>query len=199
MDDIASKRAAYAAYLGDRFAQFELVAENLAAAREAYPARSRGDWLTYTNIRDLQMYENFRKQYDDNPPGKYFGQFGTAHSFRAPLWGRTWLAGHMARGDSPVSGRVLSIVFAYVDSVWLQRSVETGEWRTQLHTDSEWCPPPMADVCPDDQLVLFKLIGPGSPFDTYRVNRRMAAGTTEYFQFLLLVRGAKPAAPGEWN
>jgi len=199
-DDIASQRAAYASYLGDRFAEFELVAESLAASHERYTALGRGDRRTAGNIRDAHMYESFRKQYNANPPGKYFGQFGTTHIFRAPFRGVTEIAAHMEGDDSPVSGRVLTILFAYVDGETILIDTQHGTYEAWPYVYGVFYPPPaMVDFCTDEQLVLLKLIGPGSPFDTIRLDPRMEAGTTEYFQFLLLVRGARLAVPGGWH
>jgi hypothetical protein len=106
------------------------------------------------------------------------------------------MAAHLERDDSPVSGRVLTIMYAYVDYVTTDRRRTPPETRPRAY--GRLCPPPaIVDFCTDEQLVLFKLIGHGSPFDTFRLDPRMEASTTESFQFLLLIRGARPETPGE--
>lgn len=62
--------------------------------------------------REQRMFENFLLLRQHVPEGNYYGQFGTLHAFLSPIyWEFPSLARKLnTRKDSPVQGKVLSIV-----------------------------------------------------------------------------------------
>jgi len=187
-ESIAEHSDVYQHYLGDNLFLFQLIADNIVATKEAYGNRQQG---RFNQIRDAAMYANFLKFYKQLPPAHYFGQFGDAHIFRKPYLRTQWFASYLEKPDSPVTGKVMSIVFDYVNCT---RMTKHPTYSKAPYT-SKYRPDLFATYQSGDS-VLFKLVGGDSPFNTINIlpgtNRH---GTTAYFQFLLVISNSSPTEP----
>ena len=108
-ESIKSNPKLYSEFFGENLFGFELVNENIIAQVKAYKA---GD-MSFNQIRDDKIYDNFKKIYQHIPKGKYYGQWGLNHVFQKAQGNVDWLASLMNNSDSPVKGKVLSIVYLY--------------------------------------------------------------------------------------
>jgi hypothetical protein len=189
---IKADKEDYERYLGEGFFEFRLVVESMVAAHEAYRAgRTAGGDTVFRQMRDRTMYVNFLQQYKRLPTGVCWGHFGDAHVFHKSSDNVEWLGVHLEGDDSPVAGQVLSIVFAYENCMVMTRNgaaygeVSGGDVK-----------PGLFDFYEDPDPILFKLIGEGSPaYSSQLVTRVKSGGSAEYFDYLLLIRGATPTHP----
>jgi hypothetical protein len=102
-----------------------------------------------------------------------------------------WFAVHLEGGDSPVAGGVLSILFAYENCTAMTRS--GSAYGTSPAANVR---PGLFDFHEGTEPILFKLTGIGSP--AYRYQLTMygePGGSAEFFDYLLLIRGATPTRP----
>jgi len=182
----------YERYLGERFFEFRLIVESMLAARDAYRARqSGGGRVAFQQLRDRAMYANFVQLYGRLPPGTYWGHFGHAHVFHKSTGNIEWLGAHLESDSSPVAGRVLSIVFAYEDCMAMTRA--GSGYGTSGAASVR---PGLFDFCEGLDPVLFRLVGEGSPaYGAQLVTYVGSGGSAEYFDYLLLIRGATPTRP----
>jgi hypothetical protein len=98
---------------------------------------------------------------------------------------------HLEDDDSPVAGRVLSIVFAYEDCVAMTRT--RGGYGTSGAANVR---PGLFDFYEGRDLILFKLMGKGSPAYSYQlIMHGEPGGSAEFFDYLLLIRDATPTQP----
>lgn len=192
VESIAKHPEVYQRYLSDKMFLFQLIADNIVSAKEAYENRRQG---RFSQIRDAAMYANFLRFYQQRPQGHYFGQFGDAHIFRKPWGDIPWFASYLEQPDSPVTGKVMSICFDYVNGKRMTKRPDYGiapyrsRYRPDLFASHHGRDP-----------VLFKLSGPESPFNTINIlGENMKGNTTDFFQFLLLISNSDPTEPfGGW-
>jgi hypothetical protein len=115
--DLASSLAAhpaeYAALLGDRLFEFEIVTANLQKAVEYYAGHGSKE---SNALRERVMYETFLKVYPRLGGAVCYGRWGAAHVLQRPAEGTDRFATMLNRPDSPVAGKVLSIMPGYQDS-----------------------------------------------------------------------------------
>ncbi len=189
---IEADEEAYERYLGEDLFEFRLVVESMLVARDAYQARqSDGGYIAFRQVRDRAMYTNFIQLHDRLPPGVYWGHFGHGHVFHKSSDSTDWLGAHLASDGSPVAGRVLSVIFAYEDCTAMTRSRST--YGTSPAGNVR---PGLFDFYEGSEPILFKLIGKGSPAYSYQVIvQGEPGGSAEYFDYLLLIRGATPTQP----
>jgi len=191
-ESIANNHAVYQRYLGDNSFVLRLIADNIVAAKDAYENGQQG---RFSQIRDAAMYANFLKHYEKLPRGRFYGQFGDAHIFRRPYQHTQWFASLLEQSDSPVSSKVLSIVFDYVSCAQMTKhpNYSTASSATKYRPD-------IFAAHRKTDPVLFRLIGQDSPFDRINILPGKNQGaTTDYIQFLLLVSDSGPAEPfGGW-
>jgi len=182
----------YRRYLGEGFFEFRLVVESMVAARDAYGARQPdGGRAAFQQSRDRAMHANFLQQYNRLPVGVYWGHFGDAHVFHKSAGNVEWLGAHLEGKGSPVADRVLSIVFAYEGCTAMIRN--GGAYGTSPAGDVK---PGLFDFYKGPDPILFKLNGKGSPaYSSQLVTRVESGGSAEYFDYLLLIRGATPTHP----
>jgi erythromycin esterase-like protein len=190
--DIKASTQDYRHHLREDFFEFRLIVESMVAARDAYRARQAdGGRVAFQQLRERTMYTNFLQQYNRLPAGVYWGHFGDAHVFRKSSGNVEWLGVHLEGDDSPVTGRVLSISFAYEDCTAMIR--RGGTYGT---SSAQNALPGLFDFYEDSDPILFKLIGEGSPARFYQVVLHgEPGGSAEYFDYLLLIRGATPTVP----
>jgi hypothetical protein len=189
---IAVNEGDYRRYLREDFFEFRLIVESMWAAREAYLARqSGGGRVAFQQSRDVAMYANFVRLYDRLPEGRYWGHFGGAHIFHKSSNGTQWFGVGLERDDSPVTGRVLSIYFAYERCTAMTRKNSTYSTSSAANVR-----PGLFDFYRGSEPVLFKLIGEDSPARFCQaVLHGEPGGSAEYFDYLLLVRDATPTRP----
>jgi hypothetical protein len=197
-DSIHQYSKEYEAYLGDSLFDFQMINDNILNADEAYAANHNGiDMQDFNEIRDKKMYENFLRVYSHLPKGKYFGQFGASHVMQGTQDYTNWLASLMNKPGSPVEKKVLSIVYAYKDCQYMARSNGGYSVRSfSSYNDGDGLMEPYLK----GDLVLFRLSGKNSPFENslkwYLFDTMPMKGvTTDYYQFILFIKGAKPTTP----
>ena len=189
---IEGNREDYARFLGEAFLEFRLVVESMLAARDAYRARQadRGG-ATWQQLRERTMYANFLQQYNRLPAGVYWGHFGHSHIFRKRSENTEWFGVRLEGDGSPVAGRVLSILFAYEDCTAMTRSGSSYGTSSAGNVL-----PGLFDFYEGSDPILFRLTGEGSPARFYQVVLHgEPGGSAEYFDYLLLIRGATPTVP----
>jgi len=182
----------YERYLGENFFELRLIVDSMLAARDAYRAKQSDEGrVAFQQVRDQAMYTNFVRLYNRLSPGVYWGHFGGAHVFHKDSERTRWLAARLGCDGSPVAGRVLSIVFAYEDCTAMTRSGSTYGTSPAANVL-----PGLFDFCEGPDPILFKLMGTGSPAYSYQVIMHgEPGGSAEFFDYLLLIRGATPTRP----
>lgn len=161
----------YSSYWGDQFTLFDLIVDNTLMGFQFTWLRSSLFQKSWQE-RESQMYRNFLTISPDLKAGNYYAQFGALHTEinRSQIWDFPPLAQRLnSLPNSPVNGEVLTIS-RYIrtfsanyeklgESDALESVIERIEDRFQ------------------DPVVLFSLIGKGSPFMEMSKN----------FQFMILI------------
>ena len=106
-------RAAYQAYLGARYLDFEIVAANLENSNLFYKDHNKPQG---ESVREQAMYETFRKLYPRFAGERMYGRWGAAHIMQCRVNGREPFAAMLNRPDSPVAGKVAGIQPIYAHS-----------------------------------------------------------------------------------
>lgn len=199
-ESIVQYRNEFEAYLGNSLFDFQIISENMLNSNEAYAALNDKDMDGFNEIRDKSMYENFISIYSRLPKGKYYGQFGSSHIYQMEMGNTDWLASLLGKPDSPVAKKVLSILYIYDETKFMNKSKSGGyvvdNGTTYRSGDGILKPYLKSD------LVLFRLIGKNSPFEKglslYSYEKKPEAGIlTDYYQFILYIRGGQPTEPLE--
>lgn len=194
-ESIKSNHKVYEEYFGEKLFDFELVNENIIAQVKAYEGKTNN---SFNQIRDSKMYDNFKKIYLRMPNGKFYGQWGLNHTFQKRQASVDWLASLMNSSDSPVKGRILSIVYLYDNCEMMCRDYKTTELNT-LASDKE-----KLDLFAKEDITLFKLTGKASPFEKELIwlfsengcgDKPIEGVTTDYFQYMILIKNAKATTP----
>jgi hypothetical protein len=199
---IENNRTTYTQYFGKKLFNFEFVNQNILNAIEAYSVFLLKNDKNFNEIRDKKMYENFVKLYPRLPEGKFFGQFGTDHVFQKPTQHGAWVASLMQGDDSPVKGRVLSIVCAYKNCMKMTKIGKKGyystdKWNTYHSSENVF------DSYLATDFTLFRLSGNDSPFAQKLIwpmrfcDKPETGVTIDYYQYMVLVKNAKATDPLE--
>ncbi|WP_435791508.1 hypothetical protein [Clostridium sp.] len=195
-ESIKSNPTLYKEFFGENLFGFELVNENIIAQVKAYKA---GD-MSFNQIRDDKIYDNFKKIYHHIPKGKFYGQWGLNHVFQKAQGNVDWLASLMNNSDSPVKGKVLSIVYLYDNcDVMTRGNYSTAKLTSYGSNDN------ILEPFSKEDITLFKLTGEQSPFHQELIwpfNINISDGiiptegvTTDYFQYMILIKSAKATTP----
>jgi erythromycin esterase-like protein len=193
-ESIKSNSKVYKEYFGEKLFAFELVNENIIAQVKAYK-----DDISFDEIRDAQMYDNFKKIYTRIPKGKFYGQWGLNHAFQKAQNNVNWLASLMNNSDSPVKGKVLSIAYLY-DNCDIMTRGKYGTTKLTSYRSTEKILEPFTK----EDITLFKLTGNKSPFqqeviwpfDVKNAGIIPREGvTTDYFQYMILIKNSKATTP----
>ncbi len=184
----------FRARLAAKAFDFEFIMENVLNLFEAREAQGEREW---NRIRDRMMYENVLSIYGTLPEeSSIFGQWGLNHIFQAKQFGVEWLAARLDSDPlSPLQGRVVSIAYAYDDA--MQKSKQAGS--TQPLTS--YVPDPGYALCnARGPYTLYRLDAPGSPYAEelswmLATPRPESGVTTDYFQYVLLVRDGTASQP----
>lgn len=193
--DINATPTIYNKYLGSNYFDFSIVVDNIINALNVYASNGENS----NKIRELSIYSNFKRIYSHFPVGKYFGQFGMNHVYQKTcssfMGTQTRFAMYLNSGDSPVNGKVLSIAYGYENCTYItttKNSIENGA--DAIINDIN-----ILDKCSKTDITLFKLNGANSPFNnkTYFVKGPNGGCTTDYFQYIILIKNSKGTVPLE--
>ena len=191
--DINENYDIYKEYLGEKFFDFNLINDNLCTSFKAY-----NDMTNFNKIRDMQMYENFINIYNNLPKGKFYGQFGNAHINQHNMYDDTYsLASLMNNKNSPVKGKVISIIYVYNScKIFNPLNAQTIHTITTLKEDN------IFKSYLETNTTLFKLNGWNSPFDKGLIWELLSPGgiltkgvTTDYYQYIVVVKNSQPMEP----
>jgi len=198
---LETNRADYVAFLGDHLFDFELVACNLHKAYEYYTTprvavkRGRKD-----EIREQACFEAFKRVQARLPEGRFYGCWGNAHVSQRRHQNMDFFGTMLNGPDSPVAGKILSIWTLYQDCQRMVRPASPDRgYRVDSFAAESGQVRPFAKVARSN-VTLFRLNGADSPFtkQPYLVPQPCdGGGTTDYFQYLILLRGATPTTPLE--
>ncbi len=189
---LASHRADYAALLGDRLFDFELVTGNLQKAVEFYAA---GETPAAGELRERVMYDTFVKLYARTGGAKCYGRFGGSHVIQRRFETGEPFAAMLNRADSPVAGRVLSMVALYANSEALSMPGYGAQPAGNIVSADAAMLEPFA-AASAGQVTLFSLTGADSPFRHDVFQFMQGAGVpADYVQYVVLVRNATASQP----
>jgi len=153
--------------------------------------KTQKTWGEGSQAREDNSFSNFIDLSPILDRGGFFARWGANHVLQRTQAGVNWLGGILDGPDSPWQGQVLSIYFVYDHCQRMDpktyRGVDysSGEIRG-LET--------LRRAAPGEK-TLFWLDAPGSPFreEVYFLTRHSRGVTTDYFQYILMIRN-KPAA-----
>lgn len=192
-NDIKIKPSIYKAYLGSNYFNFTIVLDNIVNSINAY-ASNRAN---FDDIREPIIYSNFKRIYSHFPIGKYFGEFGMEHVYQkncsSYLGNKTRFAMYLNSNDSPVKGRVMSIAYGYENCTYMTSGHNYGESIADpIISDID-----ILDRFSKTNITVFKLNGANSPFSskTYFVEGSNGGCTTNYFQYIILIKNSKGTIP----
>jgi hypothetical protein len=180
---IAVHREAYAALLGDRLFDFELVAENVGRAVERYSGHNTPE--SFAN-RDRAIYDNFRKLYPRMGGGMWYGRWGADHIDQRRTENPAPFAALLNSPESPVAGKVVSIQPLY----WHAEGMGL-DYKPRTFTTDATSSMPFAAAALPDRITLFRLDGSDSPF------RQTVPGFVQgdLAQYAVLIRNATATHP----
>ena len=112
-EQLQQQHASYTAFFGDALFEFSLVVDNIVACYEAYAGN-------FNEIREAQIYHNFKLLQNRDPETKYYGQWGAWHIAQSSSEGVTPLVGRMVQDES----KVLPIHLFYADCTALSKGKE---------------------------------------------------------------------------
>jgi len=176
----------YQTYLGENFFDFKFICENILNTAIFYEEQD-------LVLREQSIYSNFKQIYGHLPKGKYYGQWGSAHTSLNTsevdgMKGKN-MATMMNEKDSPFYKKVLSIPIMYSNCYSLfnnTRNIVYTNFKNQQGFS----------LLSEDEVALFKLNGENSPFDKRLYMVKYDNGvTTDYFQYTLFVRNSPAAEP----
>ncbi|WP_438444521.1 erythromycin esterase family protein [Gorillibacterium sp. sgz5001074] len=183
----------YRTLLGEELDGFRLMANNMIRVSEFKKAKDPEAF----RIRENAMYQSFVQQMGRLPEGKVFGQFGGDHILQHERSaGREPLASMLShRTDSPFRGKVLSIPYEYENC--RRMDPKSGQSVPVLSQVTDSTLREQLQLVPGNGPVLFRLSYPGSPYERTpaHLNGTDQGATTDYIQYLLLIRNSEAALP----
>lgn len=197
-DSIKNKKDSYEKVLKESMFEFEYVLDNiknLIDIQDKYQEYVQtNNFAVIQRVRDLKMYENFKKLYENYPKGKYFGQFGLTHVYQKEILGINNLATKMDEENSPLHNKVLSIACFYDDCYSSRRGQEPF---------SSYKINNIFDKYLKTNATLIKIDGKNSPFSKelkwdfiYEPYGKAEEGvTTDYFQYMIIIKNSEAATP----
>jgi len=192
-NDIKTKPGIYRAYLGSSYFNFSIVLDNIVNSINAYASNG----ANFADIREPAIYNNFRRVYSYLPKGKYFGEFGMEHVYQRTcisyLGNKTRFAMYLNSNGSPVRGKILSIAYGYENCTYMTWGHNYGE----SIADSVISDINILDRYSKTDTTIFKLDGNKSPFSSksYFVKGPNGGYTTDYFQYIILIKNSKGTIP----
>ncbi|KPU27706.1 hypothetical protein TR13x_04075 [Caloranaerobacter sp. TR13] len=189
-DDMKNNEIIYKEYFGDKFFDFSIVVDNIENSINAYEA-------DFDIIREQSIYDNFKRVYNQLPKGKYFGQWGLEHVYQrlchSYMDEKDRFAMYLNRDDSPVKDKVLSIAYGYINCFRMTWGKKYGVKRNVSAIKDIGILNRFAKT----DITIFRLIGTDSPFNKklYFVKKPIGGVTTDYFQYVILIKDSKGTTP----
>lgn len=183
---LSEHRADYAALLGDRLFDFEIVAGNLVKRDEFY--RPKHD----AGLRDRVMYDTFRRVAARHPGARWYGRWGNGHITQRPLNGYS-TAASLLEADAEWSGRIVSIYSLYRNC----SSLDPSSYGRVPANDNPGQTSVFAAGAGESRFTLFRLDLPGSPLrdPKFALLGPGSGAVTGYAQYVMLVQNASAAHP----
>lgn len=150
---------------------------------------------TFSSKREELIYQNFLQHKDLFSSGNSYGQWGANHIYQREIEGVDWLANKLnTRADSPLQGRVYSILYLYHDCKALFKDPYRKANYSNLFYIRDF------KKIAEQEITLFRLDLPGSPFLEQLIwpstNLKLSEGvTTDYVQSLVLIRESPATSP----
>ena len=208
---VATHRARYATLLAEQLTDLDLAVANLKQRFRCF-----GDRAHFDAIREQAMEENFRVIAAHTGKGNFYGRMGSAHMLQRRFDDCDRFAARLGAAGSPWQGKVLTIWPLYLDCENL--AFRDGRYTHVPCRDDPVLAAPFA-LAAKGAITLFKLDAPESPFwrrsegngglwlwrdDRFKFVGRagesfpgaggFAGGAVaDYFQYVVLFRGAKAA------
>lgn len=155
-----------------------------------------GDFASILQARDVKIGENFNRLYKKLPKGKYFGKYGTAHTYQKEILSENDIktknfAAEITKEGSPLKDKVITIACFY----------------DNCSSSNSGVPEPLTsykgnkamDSYATGNNTLIKLNGINSPYgkelkwDFVQVPYGRGEGgvTTDYFQYILVIKNSE--------
>lgn len=192
--DTKAKPDIYRRYLGSKYFDFSIVLDNIVNSLNKYASSTIAD---SNKIRESSIYSNFKRVYSHFPNEKYFGQFGMEHVYQRAcssyMGDEPRFAMYLNSSDSPVKGKVLSIAYGYDNCLYMNKQQNYDG----VPADSVINDISILNNYSKTDTTVFKLNGDNSPFSskTYFVKDPNGGYTTDYFQYIILIRNSKSTLP----
>lgn len=190
-NDIDMYEEEYKTYLKDNFFDFEFEVNNIINTQKYYNMDTERDGFREDCIR-----KNFEKIYSHFPKGKYFGQWGSDHTYLRDRGGPDKIdncfATFLNSGFEPTKGKVISIMYFYKDSKSMIRGKKHGEAKVNEVSKVGI----LAEESKDDY-TLIRFDGEGAPFGSkpFLVSCPLEGGTKDYYQFGILIKNSPATRP----
>lgn len=211
--DMENKDEIYKEYLEDDYLGFQIVNNNILNKYEIFNNKNRiklwfddskileeyllcnnSNWL---NAREDKLVENFKLIYKNLPNGKFYGQWGIGHMLQEQTSQTKWLAKRLEEEYPEFEDKILSIVYAYDNCKYMApRDVDSYE-EVRLQTLQTM----VFNDFTGGNFTLFNLNNENSPFSKeliwplYHYEPKENAVTTDYFQYLLIIKDANAVEP----
>lgn len=193
-NNMKTNTSIYNKYFRSNYFDFSIIIDNIINAISAYTAPA----LDFNKVREPCIYNNFKRIYNHISGGKYFGEFGMEHVYQKTIDNQSKFATFLNGNDSPVKNKVLSIAYDYENCLNLKTDDKTNSY-VQIETNSDITNNDLLNKYSKSDLTLFKLNGIHSPFNNklYFVKKTSGGYTTDYFQYIILLKNSKAATPLE--
>jgi hypothetical protein len=198
--DLLSRKNLYEKVLGSDYEEFSFIVTNMIQGTELIDANYRSN-AEFNVMREGVFKENFSHLIKKLPTdAKFFGLWGREHIYLSELTaqGYTEQIPHLGQilneEIDETKGKVLSIANIYKNSRLYSPSLNGPLAADEDLTDINLLTP----HAKDQEAMLFKLNNEDSPFhhQTFFItDRKVKEGTTNYFQYIILIQNSNAASP----
>lgn len=192
-DDIDGYREHY----DEDFLDIYTIAKAINSGIDSYDNRGES-FEIFTKYRDKAMYEIFGIQFENLAAGKFYGQWGNAHTYLENPTETQWFGAYL-NDDRRFKGKIASIQLMYDNSTQMNKS-NRGKYKNikvdTFDQDQELFKAEMCEVN-----TLYKLDVEDSIFNeklAFNFNKYIEAKsgvTTDYIQYFIRIDGATPTNP----
>ncbi|MDD3225616.1 MAG: hypothetical protein PHX70_13125 [Clostridium sp.] len=193
-NDMKSKPYIYKSYLGNHYFDFNIVVDNMINSINAYSNNGEN----FDKVREPDIYSNFKRLYAHSPAEKYFGEFGGEHIYQSHSTDYVKdFAMYLKDKDSPIKGKVISIAYGYKNCYFMDMNPNHTHTYIQVKAESPITNMLQLDKHSATDVTLFKLNGANSPFNNekYFIKNPKGGHTTDYFQYIILIKNSKGTTP----